>query len=166
MEIAVRIGFFRLFPVLLPALFLLSPLAAAGEPQMDLPRISLQIGRATVDAQVADSDASRAIGLMFRDSLAENEGMLFVFDRPHRAAFWMKNTRIPLSVAFIQPSGAILEIREMKALDETNITCGFDNVLFALEMPAGWFSKNLIFPGDKVGGLPAPARSAAGMRSR
>ena len=160
-KVAMQSNFFRFFAIffLVIAIF---PFSLRGEspapqPQMQLERVSLRVGTHHVEAQLADTEESRSIGLMFRDTLQENEGMLFVFPRPHQATFWMKNTRIPLSIAFIDRLGVILEIREMQAGDETLTRSGFDTVLYALEMAKGWFAKNRIFAGDRIEGLPSGA---------
>lgn len=80
--------------------------------------------------------------------------MIFVFDEPRRANFWMKNTRIPLSIAYIDSAGRILEIRSMKPFDETLVRSAFDNVVYALEVNEGWFNRHGISPGTKITGLP------------
>jgi uncharacterized membrane protein (UPF0127 family) len=110
-----------------------------------------------VTAEVADEPQERAMGLMFRKKLAPDRGMLFVMRAPEAAAFWMKNTTIPLSVAYINSSGTILEIHSLKPLDETPIPSVFANVAYALEMEQGWFSKNGILAGDRIQGLPPSA---------
>ena len=83
-------------------------------------------------------------GMMFRKEMAENEGMLFVFGRAHRASFYMRNTLIPLSCAYIDPEGTILEIHDMKPLDESAIEASVDNILYVLEMKQGWFERNKV----------------------
>lgn len=122
--------------------------------QVDLPKAILRLGRGIAEVQVADDDLERSTGLMFRDTLGENEGMLFVFDRPNQTAFWMKNTRVPLSIAYINSSGRILDIYDLKPYDETTVPSRFDSVLYALEMPSGWFAKHGVLAGDLVEGLP------------
>jgi uncharacterized protein len=87
---------------------------------------------------------------MFRTEMGENEGMLFVFPNPHRASFWMRNTLIPLSCAYISPEGVILEIKDMKPLDETPLTAASDGVQYVLETPLGWFERNKITPGVTI----------------
>jgi hypothetical protein len=89
-------------------------------------------------------------GMMFRKEIGDHEGMLFVFGRPHRAAFYMRNTVVPLSAAYIDPNGAILEIRELKPLDETPVTAGSDQVQYVLETKLGWFETNGIAPGTII----------------
>jgi uncharacterized membrane protein (UPF0127 family) len=87
---------------------------------------------------------------MFRKEMAENEGMLFIFGRPHQAAFWMRNTLLPLSCAYIDGNGTILEIHEMKPLDETPISASTDQVHYVLEMNAGWFERNNVPVGTLI----------------
>ncbi len=89
---------------------------------------------------------------MQRDRLCDNCGMLFVFEKADRYSFWMKNTLIPLSVAFIGPDTSIINIEEMQA-NTTDIHNAQDDALYALEMNSGWFSRNNIFPANKVQGL-------------
>ena len=126
----------------------------AGEPQQKLPVSKLQIGSAEIAAEVADEPKEREIGMMFRTEMGENDGMLFVMESPSRAAFWMKNTLIPLSIAYISSSGLILEIHEMLPKDETPVPSRFTTIAYALEMPGGWFSRRNIKPGAKIEGLP------------
>jgi uncharacterized membrane protein (UPF0127 family) len=90
---------------------------------------------------------------MFRGSLAANHGMLFVFEPPQRADFWMKNTKIPLSIGFIDSAGTLLEVRDMQPFDETPILSRSDRVAYALEVNQGWFERNHVPVGSKVEGL-------------
>ena len=117
--------------------------------------VGLSIKSFQVQAEVADRPASRAKGLMFRESLADNQGMLFVFDSPSRQCMWMKNTPLPLSVAFIKADGRISNIAQMQPQTET-IHCASEDVLYALEMTQGWFWARAIKAGDAVQGLPKP----------
>ena len=125
-----------------------APVSRAADKTLDLGIKSFQ-----VQAEVADRPASRARGLMFRESLADNHGMLFVFDTPSRQCMWMKNTPLPLSVAFIKADGRITNIAQMQPQTET-IHCASEDVLYALEMTQGWFWARAIKPGDEVLGLP------------
>ena len=121
--------------------------------------IKLQIpsrnGLVPLRAELADTESKRERGLMFRRSLSENSGMLFVFDPPAQAAFWMKNTRIPLSIAFLDNQGRILEIRSMKPFDQTVIWSASNAVAYALEVNEGWFDYHGIQTGTKVYGIPS-----------
>lgn len=102
-----------------------------------------------VVVEVADTQESRSQGLMFRRSMPENHGMLFVFDYESQVSFWMKDTRIPLSIAFIAADGTIRQIEDMEAESLSSVVSE-RNVLYALEMNQGWFGKNGIEPGDRV----------------
>ncbi|MFZ5806391.1 MAG: DUF192 domain-containing protein [Verrucomicrobiota bacterium] len=104
--------------------------------------------------ECARTPQERARGLMYRDALPLDQGMLFVFEKEQRVSFWMKNTRIPLSIAFIDRYGKILEIRSMKPFDETHIISRSDQVLYALETNLGYFSDHKITPGDFIQNLP------------
>jgi len=91
---------------------------------------------------------------MFRDSLPEDHGMLFVFEKPETASFWMRNTKIPLSIAYIDSAGEILEIESLKPLDETPVASASSKVAFALEVNEGWFKRNGVWPGATIIGIP------------
>jgi uncharacterized membrane protein (UPF0127 family) len=132
-----------------------SPLLTSSVAQATDKTVSLSIKSFRVQAEVADRPASRARGLMYRDSLADNHGMLFVFDAPSRQCMWMKNTPLPLSVAFIKADGQIANIAQMQPQTET-IHCASEDVLYALEMAQGWFWARAIKPGNLVQGLPKP----------
>lgn len=123
--------------------------------QPTLPTLPLMIGKTKVTAEVCDEPAERETGMMFREKLEGDNGMLFVMPAPAPAGFWMHNTLIPLSIAYIDPRGVILEIHEMKAKDESIVKSGYRNVAYALEMPKGWFDSKGIMAGDVVRGLPA-----------
>jgi uncharacterized membrane protein (UPF0127 family) len=114
---------------------------------------SLNIGIHVIKAEVALSEAQREYGLMFRERLEPNDGMLFLFDSPERVCMWMKNTLIPLSVAFMDENGKIVNIEEMKA-QTLDSHCAAKSVTYALEMNSGWFKQKNIKPGTTVDGLP------------
>ena len=114
--------------------------------------ITLRIGKQTVHAEIADTPQSREHGLMQRDQLCADCGMLFVFERADRHSFWMKNTPLPLSIAFIAADGAIINIAEMQA-NTTDSHRAEGDALYALEMHSGWFAKNGIRQGDRVRGI-------------
>lgn len=118
-----------------------------------LPQITLQAGLQLIHAEVASNDADRERGLMFRRELDGNNGMLFIFDMDQSVCMWMKNTFIPLSVAFIDDSGRITNIEDMRP-QTLDSHCGVQKVRFALEMPMGWFAKRGIKPGFKLRGEP------------
>lgn len=126
---------------------------AAGEPERNgLPTISLKAGNQAIQAEVAATDASRQRGLMFREKLARNNGMLFVFPQVAYHAMWMRNTPLPLSVAFIDEQGKIVSIHEMQPFTEQSHQAA-GPARFALEMNSGWFSANRVNPGDTIRGL-------------
>jgi uncharacterized membrane protein (UPF0127 family) len=122
--------------------------------QLALPAITISVGGKAVTAEVADEPQERVTGLMFRKNLASDSGMLFVMPEPEHAAFWMKNTTLPLSVAYINESGLILEIHDLRPLDEKPVPSAFSNIAYALEMEQGWFARNGILAGDRIKGLP------------
>jgi len=126
-------------------------LIAAGV-RAELPTITLTIGRHKLTAEVAATDAHRAQGLMHRRMLPEHRGMLFVFDRIDRHAMWMMNTYIPLSVAFLDAQGVIINIADM-APHTTNAHGATQPAKYALEMNQGWFRKRGVGPGAKVEGI-------------
>ncbi len=125
--------------------------AAAGIPQ-DLPAITLQAGMHNIRAQVA-TGANVYTGLMYRREMPQHEGMLFVYDAPAVHCFYMKNTFLPLSIAFIADDGTIVNIRDMQphTLDSH---CADKPVRYALEMNQGWFAKRGIKPGTRISGAP------------
>ena len=100
--------------------------------------------------EVADSAHERQRGLMYRQELPEGWGMLFVFERPQALSFWMKNTYAPLSIAFLEDDGTIVNIRRMRPLDTTTRHRSRKPVRFALEVPQGWFREHDVRPGQRV----------------
>lgn len=133
------------------AALLAATLAWADEPQLNLPRVRIGAGLHQIDAQVAASPVQRMTGLMHRKEMPANEGMLFVFEQPGQQCFWMKNTLLPLSVAFVADDGAIVNIEEMQPQTE-NSHCSKAPVRYVLEMNKGWFAKKGIKPGTKLVG--------------
>ena len=129
--------------------------AAAVAQDASFAGTTLTAGMHVVEAEIARTDAQRAQGLMFRDSLPGNTGMVFVFDAPARQCMWMKNTPLPLSVAFIDADGTIVNIVDMPphTLDSHCSTKGVP-VLYALEMRQGWFRQRHIKAGMRIGNLP------------
>ena len=122
-----------------------------------LPTVPLSINDHQIRAEVAATPEQRSTGLMHRFSLRPDHGMIFVFERPGPQSFWMKNTFIPLSIAFIAPDGRIINIDDMAPQDETSHRSK-GPALYALEMRKGWFAERGIRAGDFVKGLPAPKR--------
>ncbi|MBU1077150.1 MAG: DUF192 domain-containing protein [Spirochaetes bacterium] len=113
----------------------------------------LTINSRTLHSEVVDTEETRTKGLMYRKSLEENEGMLFIFDQNRVVSFWMKNTFIPLSVAFIDSNYKIVNIAQMSPLDEETHHYSYSPVKYALEVNQGWFKKHNIEPGDRVQGI-------------
>ncbi|MFM1908217.1 MAG: hypothetical protein RLZZ591_1894 [Pseudomonadota bacterium] len=124
---------------------------AEGSPQMNLPRVTINAGMHQITAQVAQTQEQRAIGLMFRQEMPQHEGMLFAFEQPSKQCFWMKNTDLPLSAAFVLDNGEITNIEDMKP-QTTESHCSTKPVRFVLEMNQGWFAKKGLKAGSKLGG--------------
>jgi uncharacterized membrane protein (UPF0127 family) len=129
--------------------------ALAQNAPQSLPKIRLHAGLHNIDAQLAQTPQQREIGLMFRTSMPANEGMLFTFERPGQQCFWMKNTLIPLDIAFVDDAGAIVNIEQMKP-QTLDGHCSEKPVRYALEMNDGWFAKRGLKPGARLKGLPPP----------
>jgi len=127
-------------------------LAGAALARAQLPEITLTIAGNPITAEVASTDADRSRGLMYRRMLPENRGMLFVFPDALPRTFWMKNTYVPLSIAYLDKAGVIINITDMKPLT-TNTYPSAGPAQYALEMNQGWFAKRGIAPGAKVEGL-------------
>ena len=133
----------------IPALLLATAPAFA----QTLPLVELKAGMHLIKAEVAADFPSRGRGLMHRKSLAPNAGMLFVFDGAAIHCMWMKNTYIPLSVAFLDEKGAIINIADMQPHSEQS-HCAARPALYALEMTQGWFAQRGIKAGARLGGIP------------
>ncbi len=118
--------------------------------QPKLRSIKLWLGAEELIVEVAASQKEITAGMMHRVSIGENEGMLFVFPYPHQAAFWMKNTLIPLSCAYIDPDGVILETHEMFPGDLKPVKAASNRVQYVLEAKEGWFTRHKIGPGAVV----------------
>ena len=124
----------------------------AASAQAQIPTVELAAGMHLIHAEVADSMATRMEGLMHRKSMPQGVGMVFVFDETATHCMWMKNTLIPLSVAFIDEAGAIINIAEMQPQSEQT-HCAARPARYALEMNKGWFAQRGIKPGAKLRGL-------------
>jgi uncharacterized membrane protein (UPF0127 family) len=124
--------------------------ALPTEAQPKLPTIKLWMGSAEMSAEMALTAWQQRTGMMFRTNLAENEGMLFPFGQPERASFWMMNTLVPLSAAYISAAGEILEIHDLQPRDTNAVTAASDNILYVLETPQGWFTRNHVGTGAIV----------------
>ncbi len=138
------------------ALALTGALAQAQEPQLNLQRVQLTAGMHRIDAQLALSPQERQIGLMHRREMPQHEGMLFVFNQPGIQCFWMKNTLLALTAAFVADDGTIVNLADMKP-ETTDSHCSDKPVRFVLEMNQGWFAKKSIKAGSKLVGTPFSA---------
>ena len=131
--------------------------APAGQPQLDLPRAQLSVGMHRIDAQLATTPEQRQIGLMHRQQMPQHEGMLFVFERPAVQCFWMRNTLIPLTAAFVADDGSIVNLADMQPLDDTS-HCSTRPVRYVLEMNRGWFEQRHLKAGMRLRGQPFEGR--------
>jgi uncharacterized membrane protein (UPF0127 family) len=140
-------------PLLILLAYSLASLNAFGQgvPQTQLPRMTLNAGMHLIQAQVAQDFEQRQIGLMWRKEMPQNEGMLFVFEQAAVQCFWMRNTLLPLTAAFVADDGTIVNLADMKPQsDESH--CSKKPVRFVLEMNQGWFAKRNIQAGYKLSG--------------
>lgn len=142
------------------ALLSLSLTGNAQDRPQKLPTTQLTAGMHLIRAEIADEEGERQIGLMHRPSMPVNEGMIFVFERPEVQCFWMRNTLIPLSIAFLDDEGRIVNIEEMKPLSDDS-HCSKKPVRFVLEMNKGWFDKRGLKPGSVIGGTVFKRQAAA-----
>jgi uncharacterized protein len=141
----------KLFLNLLMVLFS-TAISAQDAPQTTLPRIKLQAGMHQMDVQLAQTPEQRSIGLMFRAEMPMHEGMLFVFEQPSVQCFWMKNTLLPLTAAFVADDGTIVNLADMKP-QTTDSHCSAKPVRFVLEMNQGWFAKKGLKAGSRLSGV-------------
>jgi uncharacterized membrane protein (UPF0127 family) len=132
---------------------LLALAIAAPAVAQSLPVLQLNAGMHLIRAEVAADFASRGQGLMYRSAMPSNAGMLFIFDEAATQCMWMKNTLIPLSVAFIDEHGTVINIEDMAPQTEDS-HCARRAALYALEMNRGWFAARGIKPGSRIGGIP------------
>ena len=126
---------------------------AQEQAQLNLPRVKLQAGMHQIDAQLALTPDQRQIGLMYRAEMPQHEGMLFVFEQASPQCFWMKNTLLPLTAAFVADDGTIVNLVDMKP-QTTDSHCSAKPVRFVLEMNQGWFAKKAIKAGFRLSGKP------------
>ena len=127
--------------------------SAQDGPQLNLQRVKLFAGMNVIDAQLALTPEQRQIGLMLRKDMPQHEGMLFVFEQPSQQCFWMKNTLLPLTAAFVSDDGTIVNLADMKP-QTTDSHCSAQPVRYVLEMNRGWFAKKGVKAGAKLGGPP------------
>jgi len=130
------------------------PPAATGIPgwpatnaQPRLPTLKLQVSNQIITAELCRRPIEIMTGMMFRTNILESEGMLFALPYPQQSSFYMKNTLVPLSVAYIDADGRILEVHEFEALNEEAVPSRSYRVQYVLEMKAGWFPRNGVVPG-------------------
>lgn len=133
------------------------PAWAQDSPQLRLPRVTLSAGMHLINAQVAATPEQRTMGLMHRRDMPANEGMLFVFEQPAGQCFWMKNTLLPLTAAFVADDGTIVNLADMKP-QSLDSHCSAQPVRYVLEMHQGWFEKRGIQAGARLGGAPFSSR--------
>jgi uncharacterized membrane protein (UPF0127 family) len=134
-------------------LFAAAPAWSQDAPQTQLPRVSLSAGMHLINAQVASTHTSRMVGLMFRQDMPANEGMLFVFEQPATQCFWMKNTLLPLTAAFLADDGTIVNLVDMQP-QSLDSHCSAKPVRYVLEMHQGWFAKRGLKAGARLSGPP------------
>jgi uncharacterized membrane protein (UPF0127 family) len=156
-----RFAFRHASPMSFPALLLrrgllaLAFVAATGAWSQDQPQnlaaTTLKVGMHSIRAQLATTPMQRQIGLMHRREMPSHEGMLFVFDAPSQQCFWMRNTLIPLSIAFLADDGTVVNLADMKPQSDDS-HCSARPVRFALEMNQGWFAKRGVKPGMRISG--------------
>ncbi len=127
-------------------------LAQPQAPQLDLARTQLSAGMHRLEVQLAQTPMQRQIGLMWRKNMPMHEGMLFVFEQATTQCFWMRNTLIPLTAAFVEDDGTIVNMADMQPQSDDS-HCSDKPVRFVLEMNQGWFAKRQIKPGYKLGGV-------------
>jgi uncharacterized protein len=141
------------------AIWLVGGCAWGGPPAASTPPsgLALEIGDVTVDAEIADDSAERSHGLMERTSLPLDHGMLFVYPDERPRTFWMKNTPLPLSIAFMDAQGRIVRIADMEPYDLQPVPSGRP-AMYALEMTKGWFALHAVQVGVAVRGLPPAAK--------
>ena len=137
-----------------------APKAAPGKTPtgQGLRETRILLGQDTIRAEVASTEETRRVGLMYRLGMAENDGMLFVFDEPAIYPFWMRNTEFPLSIAFFDSDRRIVDIQDMAPHDVTTLHAPPGPVLYALEMNQGWFKTHGVGVGDRVTMLTDSAR--------
>ena len=143
---------FRTLAATVLAMLLSAAVQAQDAPQK-LDTVQLSAGMHLIRAELARTPDQRSIGLMFRQTMAANDGMLFAFEVPSQQCFWMKNTLLPLSIAFLADDGSIVNIEDMKP-QTLDGHCSVKPVRFVLEMNQGWFAKRGLKPGSKLQGAP------------
>lgn len=131
-------------------------LLACGASAKKLPTAAIEVAGIEITVEVADSPEERHQGLMHRKSLDEDSGMLFVYPAAEPRSFWMENTSLPLSIAFLDETGRVLNVEDMKPFDRSSVPSAGD-ALYALEMNKGWFATHEIGRGSVITKLPGPS---------
>lgn len=145
------LGFFRMITA--SSLLAASTAIAQEGSQPRLPTVELTAGMYVIQAEVAQTHQQHSIGLMHRQSMGVNEGMLFVYRAPEIRCYWMRNTLIPLTIAFLDDDGTIVNLKDMEPHTERS-NCSIKPVRYALEMNQGWFDQRGIKPGFRLRGIP------------
>ena len=141
------------FRTALRVLLLAAAFSTVAVADSRLPTTTLRVGSHALKVEIVRTDAERSRGLMFRKQLGRDDGMLFIFDEPAYHSMWMRNTLIPLSVAFLDAKGVILNILDMEPqTEDSHMSAG--PAVYAIETNKGWFAGKNVKPGDKVSGLP------------
>lgn len=148
-----RVAAALLAPLILAWIATGQPVLAQSVAQPRLQTVELRAGIHRIQAELAATERTRAAGLMFRQRLGPNEGMLFVFPSQDRQCFWMRNTMLALSIAFIDADGTVVNIEDMQPQTDDG-HCSARPVSFALEMQQGWFRSRGIGPGARIAGPP------------
>lgn len=151
------------------ALFACSALAVYGQRvggQPALPIVELKLGEATVRAEIARSQQEQQVGLMHVTRLGDNDGMIFIKNPPSEVAFWMRNTLIPLTIAYVNKDGIIRELHDMKPRDETSVPSQSNDIAFVLEMNKHWFKMNGVRVGDQITPVGTSWQELAGSPAR
>ena len=126
------------------------PVDAPVKPVGSQTYFPISVGGSELQLQLALKPAEQQKGLMYRESLDNDHGMLFLFDRPDKRGFWMRNTRIPLDIGYFDSSGQLLEIHKLFPYDETAVNSRSREVLIAIETNQGWYAANGIQVGDHI----------------
>lgn len=147
-----QLGFFRIIAA--SSLLAASAAIAQEGPQSRLPTVELTAGMYVIQAEVAQTHQQHSTGLMHRHSMGVNEGMLFVYPSAEIRCYWMRNTLIPLTIAFLDDDGAIMNLKDMEPHTERS-NCSIKPVRYALEMNRGWFDQRGIKPGFRLRGIPS-----------
>jgi uncharacterized membrane protein (UPF0127 family) len=132
----------------------ITPAPSADLDEFGFPTTKIQLGAQTLEVELAETQEQQLKGLRFRKTLADNAGMLFIFPSPQRVSFWMKDASIPLSIAFVEADGKIVQIRPMQPFDEKPVPSLSVSIAYALMVNQGWFERNGISAGTVIENLP------------